>query len=91
VDYNIKLSSVPLLCDNESAMKIAKNPVLHSRTKHIDICRHFLREKEDTGDIALQNVRSKEQLTDIFIKPLNERIFVRLRNELNVLDATHVM
>jgi hypothetical protein len=91
VDYNIKLSSVHLLCDNESAMKIAKNPVLHSRTKHIDIRRHFLREKEDTGDIALQNVRSEEQLADIFIKPLNECILVRLRNELNVLDATHVM
>jgi hypothetical protein len=45
VDYNIKLSSVPLLCDNESVMKIAKNPVLHSRTKHIDIRHHFLREK----------------------------------------------
>jgi hypothetical protein len=37
MDYNIKLGSVPLLCDNESAVKIAKNPVLHSQTKHIDI------------------------------------------------------
>jgi hypothetical protein len=60
VDYNIKIGSVPLLCDNESAMKIAKNPVLHSRTKHIDICHHFLREKEVNRDIALQNVRSEE-------------------------------
>jgi hypothetical protein len=42
-------------------------------------------------DIALQNVRYEEQLIDIFTKPLNERIFVRLRNELNVLDATHVI
>jgi hypothetical protein len=91
VDYNIKLGSVPLLCNNESAVKIAKNPVLHSRTKHIDIRNHFLREKEANGDIALQNVRSEEQLVDIFTKPLNERTFARLRNELNVLDAAHVM
>jgi hypothetical protein len=91
VDYNIKLGSVPLLCDNESAVKIAKNPVLHSRTKHIDIRYHFLREKEANGDIALQNIRSKKQLVDIFTKPLNERTFVRLRNELNVLDVAHVM
>jgi hypothetical protein len=91
MDYNIKLSSVPLLCDNESALKIDKNPVLHSRTKHIDIWHHFLREKEANGDIALQNVRSGEQLADIFTKPLNGRTFVRLRNELNVLDAAHVM
>jgi hypothetical protein len=91
VDYNIKLNSVPLLCGNESVVKIVKTPVLHSRTKHIDIRHHFLREKEANGDIALQNVRSEEQLADIFTKPLNERIFMRLRNELNVLDATHVM
>jgi hypothetical protein len=91
VDYNIKLGSVPLLCDNESVVKIAKNPVLHSWTKHIDIRHHFLREKEVNGDIALQNVRSEEQLADIFTKPLNERTFVRLRNELNVLHAAHVM
>jgi hypothetical protein len=58
VDYNIKLGSVPLLCDNESAVKISKNLILHSRTKHIDIRHHFLREKEVNGDIALQNVRS---------------------------------
>jgi hypothetical protein len=47
--------------------------------------------KEANGDIVLQNVRSEEQLTDIFTKPLNEHIFMRLRNELNVLDAAHVM
>jgi hypothetical protein len=72
-------------------VKIAKNPVLHSRTKHINIRHHILREKEANEDIALQNVRSEEQLADIFTKPLNEHIFVRLRNELNVLDAAHVM
>jgi hypothetical protein len=91
VDYNIKLGSVPLLCDNESAMKIAKTPILHSRTKHINIRHNFLREKEANGDIALHIIRSEEQLVDIFTKPLNEHIFVRLRNELNVLDAAHAM
>jgi hypothetical protein len=91
LDYGVQLCSVPLLCDNESAIKFAKNPVLHSRTKDINIRHHFLREKEANGDIALQNVRSEEQLVDIFTKPLNERTFVRLRNEFNVLDAAHVM
>ena len=91
LDYNIELGSVPLLCDNKSAVKIANNSCLHSRTKHIDIRHHFLREKETNGDICLQNVRSKEQLADIFTKPLDESTFVRLRNELNVLDAANVM
>jgi hypothetical protein len=43
LDYGVVLEKVPLLCDNESAVKIANNPVQHSRTKHIDICHHFLR------------------------------------------------
>ena len=41
LDYDVVLEKVPLLCDNESAVKLANNPVQHSRTKHIDICHHF--------------------------------------------------
>jgi len=91
LDFGVQIDRVPLLCDNESAVKIAKNPVQHSRTKHIDIRHHFLRDHEAKGDISLQGVRSEEQLADIFTKPLDESTFVRLRNELNVLDASNVM
>ena len=91
LDFGVKLDRIPLLCDNESAVKIAKNPVQHSRTKHIDIRHHFLCDHEAKGDISLQGVRSEEQLADIFTKPLDESTFVRLRNELNVLDAANVM
>jgi hypothetical protein len=45
-DYGYKLSKVPLLCDNESAIRMANNPVQHSRTKHIDIWYHFLRDHQ---------------------------------------------
>ncbi|GKB63037.1 hypothetical protein Tco_0919223 [Tanacetum coccineum] len=44
VDYNIKLDSIPVLCDNKGAIDLSKNPVLHSRTKHIEIQHHFLRD-----------------------------------------------
>jgi hypothetical protein len=44
LDYGVVLERVPLLCDNESAIKLANNPVQHSRTKHIDIYHHFLRD-----------------------------------------------
>ena len=43
LDYGVKFDKILLLCDNESAVKIATNPVQHSRTKHIDIPHHFLR------------------------------------------------
>jgi hypothetical protein len=48
-DYGYKLSKVPLLCDNESAIRVADNPVEHSRTKHIDIRYHFLRDHQQRG------------------------------------------
>jgi hypothetical protein len=43
-DYGYKLRKVPLLCDNESAIRMADNPIEHSRTKHTDIRYHFLRD-----------------------------------------------
>jgi hypothetical protein len=48
-DYGYKLSKIPLLCDNESAICMADNPVEHSRTKHIDIRYHFLRDHQQRG------------------------------------------
>jgi hypothetical protein len=89
LDYGVVLKKVPLLCDNESTVKIANNPVQHSRTKHIDICHHFLRDHVAKNDISLEDVRTKDQLADIFTKPLDEATFRRLRNELNVLDLSN--
>jgi hypothetical protein len=86
-DYGYKLSKVPLLCDNESAIRMADNPVEHSRTKHIDIRYHFLRDHQQRGDIEIAYVSTKEQLADIFTKPLDEETFSKLRNELNILDS----
>jgi hypothetical protein len=85
LDYGVVLEKVPLLCDNESAVKIANNLVQHSRTKNIDIRHHFRRDHVVNGDIIL-GVRSKDQLADIFTKPLDKTRFCMLRNELNVLD-----
>ena len=89
-DYGINVENVPLLCDNESAIKIANNPVQHSRTKHIDIRHHFLRDHVAKGDIEISHVRTEKQLADIFTKPLDEHRFCELRNELNILDSRNV-
>ncbi|WVZ52155.1 hypothetical protein U9M48_003241, partial [Paspalum notatum var. saurae] len=83
LDYVVKLSRVALLCDNESAVKLANNPVQHTRTKHIDICHHFIRDHIAKGFILLRNVGTKELLVDIFTKPLDKSTFCRLQIELN--------
>jgi hypothetical protein len=83
----LQMSIVPLLCDNESAIRMADNPVEHSRTKHIDTRYHFLRDHKQRGDIEIAYVSTKEQLADIFTKPLDKKTFTKLRNELNILDS----
>jgi hypothetical protein len=75
LDYSVTFQEIPLLCDNESAINIANNPVQHSRTKHIDIRHHFLRDRMSKGDIKIDGVSTDDQLADIFTKPLDESRF----------------
>jgi hypothetical protein len=90
LDYGIDFKDILLLCDNESAIKIANNPVQHSRTKHIDIRHHFLRDHVSKGDIKIDGIGTNDQLADIFTKPLDESRFCKLRNELNVIEFSNV-
>jgi hypothetical protein len=61
-DYDYTMNHIPLLCDNESAINIAYNPCEHSRTKHIDIWHHFLRDHAIKGDIVISHVGTNDQL-----------------------------
>ena len=89
-DYGIHVRKVPLLCDNESAIKIAYNHVQHSRTKHIQVRHHFIRDHVAKGDIDLKHVRTDKQIADIFTKPLDEKVFCHLSSELNIIDASNL-
>jgi hypothetical protein len=84
------MNQVPLLCDNESGIKIAYNPCEHSRTKHIDIRHHFLRDHAIKGDIIISHVQTNYQLANIFTKPLDEKRFRELGSELNIIDSRNV-
>ncbi|GJX28980.1 hypothetical protein Tco_0237059 [Tanacetum coccineum] len=81
-DYDIIYEKVPIFCDNTSAIAISNNPVLHSRTKHIDIRYYFIRDHILKGDIELHFIPTQYQLADIFTKPLYEPTFKRLIIEL---------
>ncbi|GJW44934.1 retrovirus-related pol polyprotein from transposon TNT 1-94 [Tanacetum coccineum] len=86
--YDLLYDKVSLFCDNTSAIAISNNLILHSRTKHIDIRYHFIRDHILKGDIELYFVPTDLQPADIFIKPLAEPSFTRLVAELEVDDAT---
>jgi hypothetical protein len=90
-DYGIIRNKVPLLCDNEIAIKIANNPIQHSRTKHIDIHHHFIRDHVQRGDIDITPVGTEQQLANIFTKPLDEAKFCQLRHELGILELDSIM
>jgi hypothetical protein len=66
------------MCDSTSAISVAKNTVLHSRTKHIEVWYHFLRDNVKKGNIDLTHVPTEKQLADILTKPLDPATFARL-------------
>ncbi|RVW28261.1 Retrovirus-related Pol polyprotein from transposon RE1 [Vitis vinifera] len=65
-----KDEQIKLVCDNQTALHIASNPVFHERTKHIEVDYHFIREKIASGCVATSFVNSNDQLADIFTKSL---------------------
>jgi hypothetical protein len=67
------MNHIPLLCDNESAIKIAYNTCEHSRTKHIEILHHFLRDHATKEDIVISHVGTNDQILDIFTKSLDDK------------------
>jgi hypothetical protein len=77
-DFGEECSHVPVMCDSMSAISVFKNPVLHSRTKHIEVRYHFLRDNVEKGNIDLIHVPTKKQLADILTKPLDQATFAHL-------------
>ena len=88
-DYGLLLTKIPIFCDNTSAIAISNNPVQHSRTKHIDIRYHFIREHVMNGTVELHFVPTEDQIADIFTKPLDESTFNKLVGELGMLNLSN--
>jgi len=78
------------MCDNTSAINLTKHHIQHSRTKHIEIRHHFIRDHVNNGDCEVKFIETKLQLVDIFTKPLPKESFFFLRNELGILDSQNL-
>ncbi|GJX13820.1 retrovirus-related pol polyprotein from transposon TNT 1-94 [Tanacetum coccineum] len=86
IDYDVRLDDVPIMCDNKGAIDLSKNPVQHSRTKHIEICHHFLGDNVQKGHISIEKVPSVDNIADILTKPLKRESFNYLRLGLGMME-----
>ena len=75
-----------LLCDNQSAIFLAANPVSHNRSKHIELDYHFVRELVSSKQLWLQYVPTTQQVADVFTKSLGRPAFTLLLFKLRVRD-----
>jgi len=80
----LQSDSTTVYCDNSSTIELSKNPILHGRSKHIDIRFHFLRELTKDGVVKMVHCNTQEQIADIMTKPLKLDMFIKLRSLMGV-------
>nr|GFA95312.1 putative ribonuclease H-like domain-containing protein [Tanacetum cinerariifolium] len=80
--------STQIMCDNKAAIQISENPIQHNRTKHVEVDRHFIKEKLEAGIIELSFVKSSDQLADILTKAVGTDMFHKCLSKLNFRNPT---
>jgi hypothetical protein len=79
--------SIPLLCDNQSTRAIASTDAISSRTKHIDVRYHFIREHVTNGSFPIHWIPTSDMVADVFTKPLPSILFQRHRDNLGIMSV----
>jgi len=86
-DLEIKyIDPINLYCDNKVTIQIAHNPVQHDRTKHVEIDRHFIKEKLDQKIICFPFVNYANQLADVLTKAVSNKDFYHMIGKLGMID-----
>nr|GEV36426.1 retrovirus-related Pol polyprotein from transposon TNT 1-94 [Tanacetum cinerariifolium] len=86
IDYDVRLDDISIMCDNKGTIDLSENPAQHSRTKHIEIRHHFLRDNVQKGHISIEKVSSVDNITDILTKPLKHESFNYIRIGLGMME-----
>jgi len=83
-DYQITENCIPIYYDNTTVICLSKNPIIHSRAKHIEIKHHFIRDYVQKGVLDIQFIDTYHQWADIFTKPLTVERFNFIKKNLNM-------
>ena len=75
-----------MYCDNKTAINISHNPVHHDQTKHVEVDKHFIKEKVEDGTICMVYVPTNKQVADVLTKRLSRRSFKQLINKLGMFN-----
>jgi hypothetical protein len=86
-DFRVRFERVSLMCDNTSAISIAKNPVLHKKMRHVERRHHFMRDHVEKRDIEMRYIDTERQLANIFTKSMDSSRFADLQGEIGVCHA----
>jgi hypothetical protein len=89
-DFGVSFERVSLMCDNTSAISVAKNLVLHKKMSHVERRQHFLSDHVEKVDIEMRYIDTERQLADIFTKPLDSSRFADLRGGGELVFAIHM-
>ena len=80
---------ISTFCDNKAAISISHNPVHHDRIKHVEVDRHFIKEKVDEGSLDVRYISTVEQTADILTKPLFRPMFDKFVRKLGMYNLYH--
>ena len=75
-----------IYCDNKAAISISHNPVHHDRTKHVEVDRHFIKEKIESDILCISYVPTGHQVADVLTKALARKVFDRQINKLGMFN-----
>jgi hypothetical protein len=83
--FELEMRETLILCDNQSCIKMTKNPVFHDRSKHMEIRYHYIRDMVQRGALMLQYISTDEKVVEVLTKPLSHIKFEYFRDKLGIV------